>query len=211
LDAPGRRILRSWRIHSSPKIFSLNLVSIVLCIEALPKEIKKRGGNKKMKRKNMMSLITIVAVVAVAISAGCNGPLPPPPPPPPSPPSETPTPPPQQLPDLSIAFVEIYPSEPQAGERFTAAVYVANIGNAPSGEYDLAMHVRDVSRDSTYPVGTFRQSPLQPGEQVVAWSSDQLMVNEPGAHQFLVEMEPINFNDGNEKNNMCGRTFTVLS
>jgi len=123
----------------------------------------------------------------------------------------TQTPPPQQLPDLSVASVDIFPSEPRAGERFTAVVYVANIGSASSGEYDLAMNMKDVSRGSAYPVGTFRQSPLQPGEQVAAWSSDQLMVNEPGAHQFRVEIKPFNFNDRNEQNNVYGWAFTVSS
>ena len=161
---------------------------------------------KKMKRKTIVGLIAIVAIVAVAMSAGCNGPS--------NGPSngqkQTPTPP-QQLPDLSVASVDIFPSEPRAGERFTAVVYVANIGSASSGEYDLAMNMKDVSRGSAYPVGTFRQSPLQPGEQVAAWSSDQLMVNEPGAHQFWVEIKPFNFNDGNEQNNVYGWAFTVSS
>jgi len=160
-----------------------------------------------MIKKTMVGLIAIVAIAVVLMSTGCidnggdgdGGDR-----------TQTPTPP-QQLPDLSVASVEIIPSEPRVGERFTAVVYVVNIGSASSGEYDLAMDMKDVSRGYTYPVGTFRQSPLQPSEQVASWSSDQLMVNEPGAHQFWVEIEPFLFSDGNEQNNMYGWAFTVSS
>lgn len=150
--------------------------------------------------------MVFVMIIFAVVCAGCDGPSDGPLTPTPTPTTE-PTP--QQLPDLSVASVDIFPSEPRAGERFTAIVHITNKGSTPSGDYDLAMNMKDVSHDFTYPVGTFRQSPLQPGEQVAAWSSDQLMVNEPGAHQFWVEIEPFNFNDGNEQNNKYGWTFTV--
>ena len=159
--------------------------------------------------RSKRTLIVVLLVIAtLGLLLNC-GPEPQPPPPsretPPPPSGETPPP---AHPDLAIVDVKIYPSQPQAGKVFKAVVYVTNQGNTASGEFDLAMHIKDVSRSSTYPVGTFRQSALQPGDQV-PWQSGDLMVNESGAHQYWVEIVPFLFEDGNEQNNTYGWAFQV--
>ncbi len=45
--------------------------------------------------------------------------------------------PPERLPDLVISAIEVFPAQPQAGQRFAVNVYVKNAGQAPSGAYDL--------------------------------------------------------------------------
>lgn len=109
-------------------------------------------------------------------------------------------------PDLVVVGVNLYPSQPQASQVFRAVVTIKNQGNAPSGEYDIGMTIKDVSRGYAYPVGTFRQTALQPGEQV-PWQSNDLMVNDPGAFQYWVEIMPFNFQDGDEQNNVYGWAF----
>lgn len=111
-------------------------------------------------------------------------------------------------PDLTVSSVSIFPAQPAAGHQFRIVVYVRNIGNAASGEYDLAMHIKDLSRGYSYPVGTFRLEPLHPGENV-PWQSELLRVNYPGAHEVLVEIRPFNFADRNTQNNSSRKGFQV--
>ncbi len=111
--------------------------------------------------------------------------------------------------DLVISKITVIPAEPKAQTPFTVRVFVQNAGQKPSGQYDLAMFILDVSRNSTYPIGTFRQSGLQPGEVVRAYSSTDRLVNYPGAHQVWAEIKPFNFEDGNNRNNKEGLGFTV--
>lgn len=111
-------------------------------------------------------------------------------------------------PDLTVSSVSIYPPQPKAGQRFTVVVYVENVGNAASGEYDLAMHIKDLSRGSVYPIGTFRREPLHPGENV-PWQSESRIVNYPGSHEFLVEIRPFNFADRSAQNNTHRKVFQV--
>ena len=108
-----------------------------------------------------------------------------------------------------ISAIEVFPAQPQAGVRFAVNVYVKNAGEAPSGKYDLAMFIKDVSRGSTYPVGTFRREEMQPGENIGVYSSTDMLVNYPGSHQVHVEIEPFLWEDGNEQNNTAIRAFTV--
>lgn len=157
-----------------------------------------------MRSKRTLTVVLLV-IATLGLLPGCGSE--PEPPPPPQPPRLEETRPPAH-PDLAIAAVEIYPSQPQAGKAFKAVVYVTNKGDAASGQFDLAMHIKDVSRGYTYPVGTFRQSALQPGEQV-PWQSGDLRVNDPGAHQYWVEIVPFLFEDGNEQNNTYGWAFQV--
>ena len=118
---------------------------------------------------------------------------------------ETPSP-----PDLSIASIDIFPAMPHAGERFTGVVYVRNTGGTSSGQYDVAMYIKDVARTNVYPIGTFRQQPMKPNEQYVVWQSQQLIVNDPGSFQLWVEIKPFNFKDGNDQNNIKGQSFNAV-
>jgi hypothetical protein len=116
---------------------------------------------------------------------------------------------PQALPDLVISAIEVFPAQPQAGQYFAVNVYVNNAGQAPSGEFDLAIYIRDISHESTYPVGTFRIEGLQPGENIAAYSSTDRLVNDPGSYQVHVEIQPFLFEDSNAQNNTSIWAFTV--
>lgn len=160
-----------------------------------------------MKIKRLLTITLLVGIAAGLLMGGCNGSGSPPQP---KPPTNTP----QNIqpathPDLAISAIEVFPSQPQAGQRFALNVYVTNQGNAPSGDYDVAIFIRDVSRSSTYPVGTFRQPGLQPGENVVAYTSTDRLVNDPGSFQVHVEIKPFLFQDGNTQNNTLIWAFTV--
>jgi hypothetical protein len=117
----------------------------------------------------------------------------------------------ESFPDLSISAIEVYPSQPKAGQYFTVNVYVTNSGTAASGEFDLQIHIKDVSRGSTYPVGTFRHERLLPGENIPVYSSQNLMVNYPGSHQIWTKIVPFpgSPQESNEQNNTYGWAFTV--
>lgn len=116
---------------------------------------------------------------------------------------------PEPRPDLVISAIEVFPTQPEAGIQFAVNVYVQNAGQAASGEYDLAIFIQDVSRGSTYPIGTFRREGLQPGEDIVAYSSTDRLVNFSGSHQVHVEIQPFLFEDGNTQNNTSIWAFTV--
>jgi hypothetical protein len=81
-------------------------------------------------------------------------------------------------------------------------------GKAASGQYDLVMHINDVSRGLTYPVGTFRQGPPGPGDNI-PWMRKKFRVNDPGAFQYYIEIRPFAFKDNNEQNNKRIYAFTV--
>lgn len=159
--------------------------------------------------KSARTLLTVAFAIATALSLlSCSpAPYPTSPPPPPPKPTEPSQPQPAAQPNLAVAAVHVYPGQPQAGQRFTVVVYVTNNGNAVSGDYDLAMHIKDVSRGYTYPVGTFRQSGLHPGEQV-PWQTDDRMVNDPGSFQYWVEIVPTG-EDGIQQDNHLGWAFQV--
>ena len=111
--------------------------------------------------------------------------------------------------DLTISAVEVDPNQPQSGQNFSVKIYVKNTGQAASGEYDLAISIKDVSHGNTYPVGTFRRGQIQPGESIIAFSSGNIMVNEPGAHQVQAEITPFLFEDGNGQINKSIWAFSV--
>lgn len=112
-------------------------------------------------------------------------------------------------PDLQFSSFAVYPGTPTAGQQFTLQVQVANSGQAASGEYDVALSIHDVDRDSTYPVGTFRQGPMQPGEDYTVYNDDQRLVNEPGTYEVRAEIVPFEFEDSNPGNNAQTWRFTV--
>ena len=152
--------------------------------------------------------VVLVTLLSITVLTGCGGgggvsPQPQPP----SGGKQPPTP--ELRPDLVISAIEVFPAQPQAGQHFALNVYVKNAGQAPSGKYDLAISIKDVSRGATYPVGTFRSDGLQPGENVTAYSSTDRLVNFPGSHQVLVEIKPFLFEDGNAQNNTAIWAFTV--
>jgi hypothetical protein len=114
----------------------------------------------------------------------------------------------QPMPDLAISAIEVFPAQPTAGQRFTLNVYVTNRGDADSAPYELAISIRDVSRGSTYPVGTFSQSSLRPGENIPAYADQNRLVNDAGSFQVQVEIIPSGA-DGNTGNNATNWAFTV--
>ena len=115
--------------------------------------------------------------------------------------------------DLTIAAVEVGQIEGQpvqAGKPFRLNIYVKNIGVKASGEYDVKIYIQDVSRGSTYPVGTFRQRSMQPGEQWSVYSSVNRMVNFPGTHKVVAEVVPFLWTETNLSNNLKEYSFTVV-
>ena len=115
-------------------------------------------------------------------------------------------------PDLIVSAIQIYPyhpSRPKAGQPFTLQVYVSNIGTADSGQYDIALFIRDISRGATYPIGTFRKNPMRPGENYPVYSSNNRIVNDPGFFQVQVEIKPFLFEDARPENNTASYNFVV--
>jgi hypothetical protein len=115
----------------------------------------------------------------------------------------------ESVPDLTVSAIEVYPAQPQSGQRFSLSIYVANEGNAPSGEYDLAINIEDISHGGYYPIGTFRQEAMSPGEDYCVYSSTDRLVNSPGSYQVNVEIEPFLFEDGNPSNNSWSKPFSA--
>ncbi|MBU1879531.1 MAG: hypothetical protein KJ734_11320 [Chloroflexi bacterium] len=163
-----------------------------------------------MRIKRTFAIGPLIAIV-LGLLLGCICPGPTPTPPQPQPPGggQPPAPQPAARPDLIISAIEVFPAQPTAGQRFALNVYVRNQGQAASGQYDLAISIRDVGRSSTYPAGTFRQSGLQPGENVVAYTSTDRLVNDPGSYQVQVEIKPFLFTDGETGNNSAAWAFIV--
>lgn len=111
--------------------------------------------------------------------------------------------------DLQIATIEVFPAQPQARQQFTLNVYITNAGDAPSGAYDLSLFLQDVSRSATYPIGTFRHEGVQPGERYVVYTSQQLLVNCPGAYEVQVEIHPWEGQDAHPDHDTVIWPFTV--
>lgn len=155
-------------------------------------------------RLRTLGLVALL-LIGTIIWTGCGGGETPPQPPG----GDEQPPPPEPLPDLVISAIEVFPVQPQAGQDFAVKVYVKNAGQAPSGEYDLAISIKDVSRGSTYPVGTFRKAGLQPGKNILAHSSTDRLVYDPGSYQVHVEIQPFLFEDGSDQNNTARWAFTV--
>lgn len=90
-----------------------------------------------------------------------------------------------KIPDLTISAVRVFAERPRARVAFALNVYVGNIGNASSGEYDVAIFIRDLSHGYTYLVGTFRQVPMRPGENYSVYSTTDSPVNELGSTGYM--------------------------
>lgn len=116
---------------------------------------------------------------------------------------------PESVPDLMVSAIEVFPAQPQSGQSFSLNVYVTNVGQAPSGEYDVAINIEDISRGSVYPIGTFRQGPMNPEEDYCVYSSANVLVNFPGGHQVNVEIIPFQFEDGDPSNNSVFKPFSA--
>ena len=113
------------------------------------------------------------------------------------------------LPDLAIVSMYVSPPQPQAGKFFYAEFSTKNIGEVASGYYDVAMQINDIARGHVYEIRTFRRGPMQPGQSYVCWSSDKVMVPEPGSFQLLVEIKPYQFDDADDRNNIKILSFSV--
>ena len=111
-------------------------------------------------------------------------------------------------PDLAVASTQVY-NNPQKPRHIMFTVDVTNLGNAPSGDYDLLMNIKDVSRGAVYPVGTFRRTTMKPGEKYCVYQEMDRMVNNSGPHQLYVEIRPFMFEDGNPSNNIVTKDFYV--
>lgn len=165
-------------------------------------------ANHKFHRTILVSSLLIGILIWTGCGGGGGGGGDAPPPQPSG--NNQPQPPqPEPVPDLTISAIEVFPGQPQAGQQFALNVYVKNIGQAKSGEYDVAIYIKDVSRGSTYPVGTFRNEGLYPGDNVTAYTSTNRLVNDPGSYQVHVEIQPFLFEDGNTNNNTLIWAFTV--
>lgn len=155
-----------------------------------------------------LRVTSAAALLLVCAALGCGqGPVPQPPEEPPDRPEE-PAPTAERYADLMVSAIQVYPAEPQAGQRFTLQVHVKNAGQAPSGQYDLILFIKDISRDSTYPIGTFRQEGMQPGEDYAVYQSQDMLVNYPGSHQVHVEIVPYQ-DDGDLQNNTAIWSFSA--
>jgi len=159
--------------------------------------------------------VAILAVVIVLVGLGVvvlaslddGGGAPPPPGPPPPGDDEPITP--ESHPDLMVSAIEVFPAQPQSGQAFSLNVYVTNAGQAPSGEYDVAINIEDISHGSIYPIGTFRQGAMSPGENHCVYSSTNVLVNFPGSYQVNVEIIPFQFEDGDPSNNSVTKPFSA--
>jgi len=152
-------------------------------------------------------ILAVLAFVLVSAAVACGGGdewVPPPS----STNGEQPTSP-ELSPDLVISAIEVFPAQPESGQSFALNVYVANQGQASSGEYDVAISIEDISHGSTYPIGTFRRGAMNVGESYCVYSSTNVLVNYPGSYQVNVEIIPFLFDDGNTWNNSVSKPFTA--
>jgi hypothetical protein len=110
--------------------------------------------------------------------------------------------------DLAVTNIELDPAQIGVGQSFTIKVYVANLGSAPSGKYDLTVSLRDVTRGTTSPIGTLQGQSIQPGKETLAYETGQRQLNQTGSFQVQVELKPAG-PDGDADNNNKNRAFTV--
>jgi hypothetical protein len=156
-------------------------------------------------------LLIILLLITSLVFMGCPSPEPPPPKPQPKPGghvSGDQLKPATKRPDLTVASIQVY-NNPQKPRHFTFTVDVTNLGDAPSGEYDVAMYIKEMATGSIYPVGTFRQKPMNPGEKYCVYQELDRMVNNTGPHQLHVEIKPFMFEDRNPQNNIMIKPFNV--
>ncbi len=113
-------------------------------------------------------------------------------------------------PDLTIRNIEVHPVEPQAGEFFTFTVYIANIGDAPSGEYDVKEYIRDTGSPQDYRLVGSVRAPSVAADQTIPWEHEHAPIYKPGRYQVRFEIEPNGFEDANLKNNEYYWEFIVI-
>jgi hypothetical protein len=159
-----------------------------------------------VRRTGILAVLVFVLVSAAVACGGGDEWVPPPPTDDTN--GELPTSP-ELSPDLVISAIEVFPSQPQSGQSFALNVYVANQGQASSGEYDVAINIKDISHGSTYPIGTFRRGAMHVGESYCVYSSTNVLVNSPGSYQVNAEIIPFLFDDGNTWNNSVSKPFTA--
>jgi hypothetical protein len=112
------------------------------------------------------------------------------------------------VPDLAVTNVELSPAQIGVGQSFTIKVYVANMGGAASGAYDLTINLRDVTRGTTSPIGTQQGQSLAPGAEVLAYETGQRQIDQAGSYQVQVKLAPAG-TDSDEGNNGKDKAFTV--
>ncbi len=153
------------------------------------------GDNEKMMRRSLFAFL----LIAVIVLAGCGGDKGS------KKTSATATP---AVPDLAVTNIELAPAQIGVGQSFTIKVYVANMGGAASGAYDLTINLRDVTRGTTSPIGTQQGQSIAPGGEVLAYETGQRQINQAGSYQVQVELTPAG-TDSDADNNRKNRAFTI--
>jgi hypothetical protein len=110
--------------------------------------------------------------------------------------------------DLSVSNIELDPTSITTGTTFVIKVYVENIGGAASGEYDLTINLRDVTRGTTSPIGTLKGQSVAAGQEVLAYTTGQRQLFEAGSFQVQVILTPAG-SDAGANNNRRSLAFTV--
>jgi hypothetical protein len=119
--------------------------------------------------------------------------------------SPTPTP---SFADLAVTGIVIIPNEPVAYEDFEGMVTVMNLGQTSSGEYDIAVILKDPQgKTRSFPVD--RQEPLIPGAEATI-PVVELSMNAVGKCEMRVEIKPIQFTDGKAENNVMTKKFSAV-
>lgn len=157
----------------------------------------------------MFRLFAMLTLV-IAATAGCEEESPRVQPPEPAPPTAPTTPAPRA--DLSIDSILVHPQQPRAGAPFTITVYVKNVGEDPSGPYDLVIKFTKVSQEMET-LAVERKEPLGTGNVKHVWFSETHGIElrkEPGFYQVYADIRPVGFADTNEQNNHDGMQFQVV-
>lgn len=117
-------------------------------------------------------------------------------------PTPTPTPSP---PDLQVWKIEIDTPEPRQYSAFQYSVWMVNVGGTKSGWYDLNICIKDTSHGEYYYKGPFRLKPVDPTyltNQAVLVLEGECIPNEPGWYEISAQIIPVDFEDGDENNNI---------
>jgi hypothetical protein len=128
-------------------------------------------------------------------------------------PTVTPTPPPGSA-DLQVSNIEVTPVQPREQEVFQYHVWMLNTGESRSGSYDLNIDVLDTTHGQHYYKGPFRLGPVDPtsSNQAVLVYEGDCLPNDYGMYEIWAEIVPVDFEDGNEANNIfTSESFSVLS
>lgn len=117
----------------------------------------------------------------------------------------------EPLPDLAVAAINIFPSNPSAKGNFYVDVYVTNIGDENSSkEFTLTVKIIHFETGNFLPLGAHTiKDILLPGEQFKVWHTYEAMVNESGVYQISAEIISDNFEEKDESNNIKIVTFAA--